>query len=343
MSTVCGREIYSQPEAWAGALSVVRQRQEAIRQIMAKSPVVFCGCGTSYYLALAAARVYEAVVGVPALAVPGSELFVVADEVLGPNHRGVLVALSRSGESSETVKAARFYKERGFGSVVALTAREDSALGRVGDLTVTLPWADDQSVVMTCSFTTLLLTAWAMAAVVAGDQDLMAELDKLPGLAPEALASGALLAAELGQDLRYDQFIFLGMGSYLGLAYEGMLKLKEMTQVPAEAYSPLEFRHGPISIVKPGTAVVLLCREQGAEYSGALVADIKRCGGRVVAVGHPTANLEADHTLPLGDGLSDRSRGLLYLPFLQLLGLRRALALGRNPDQPANLNRVVLI
>jgi glutamine---fructose-6-phosphate transaminase (isomerizing) len=253
----------------------------------------------------------------------------------------LLVAVSRSGETSETVLATRRFRERRLGSVLVLTARAESSLGREGDLTLALPWADDQSVVMTRSFTTLLLAAWSLAAAVAGDRALQSELEQLPSLCGAAIEEAWPLAARLGEAKEWDHFIYLGMGAYGGLALEGMLKLKEMTRVPCEAYAPLEFRHGPISVVTERTTAILLCQEAGAPYHGSLLADIRKEGGRTVAVGHPVDGLPADHLLPLGEGLSDRSRGLLYMPLLQLFALQRALTLGLNPDQPQKLARVV--
>ncbi len=338
------QEILAQPEGWAGAIGTATRLAPELRRLMAGAPVVFCGCGTSRHLAIAAARIHQEVAGVASLPIAASEVFLVPEGVLPPGHKGPLVAFSRSGETTETVLAARFYRERGFGSVIGVTARADSALAAASDLSLVLPWADDQSVVMTCSFTTMLLAVWTAAALVAGDETYLAELKRLPDLAAGAIDASRPLAARLGRDAGLGHFVFLGLGGYLGLALEGMLKLKEMTQIPAEAYSPLEFRHGPISVVDRATAVVLLATDRGSRYFRDLLADVRRCGGRTVAVGHPLEELGADQNLPLGaagTGLTDRSRGLLYMPFLQLLALERAVALGRDPDRPQNLTRVV--
>lgn len=340
-ATRTGQEILAQPEAWAGALGAVAACSDRLQAVAADRPALFCGCGTSYYLAIAAARTYQQVTGLTARAVPASELFLAPEGILARGHQGPLIAISRSGETTETVRAARFYKEGGYGSVVSITARATSQLGQVGDVTVELPWADDQSVVMTRSFTTMLLACWAMAAAVAEDDAYRAELARLPALAATAIAEGLPLARQLGRDLEADRFVFLGLGAYLGFALEGMLKLKEMTEVDCEAYNPLEFRHGPISILHERTTAILLCSDAGADYYANLLADIAQLGARTVAVGQPQDGLGAHLSLPLGAGLTDRSRGLLYLPFLQLLGLERALALGFDPDKPRKLNRVV--
>lgn len=351
------KEILAQPEAWARAFRLTAEAAPEIRRLLAGVPAIFCGCGTSRYLAIAAARVHQEVTGQVAHPVAASEVFLAPESVLTPGHRGALVAFSRSGETTETVMAARYYREHGYGPVVGVTAEAGSSLVGAVDLPLVFPWASDQSVVMTRSFTTMLLGGWTAAAVAAGDKAYLAELERLPALASQAIETSRPFAARLGQDDRLRQFVFLGMGGYLGLAYEGMLKLKEMTQVPTEAYSPLEFRHGPISIVDSATAVVLLATERGSRYFPDLLAHAKKCGARTVAVGYPVEGLGADEVLPLGGpgaagpgatgaagpgpALTDRSRGLLCMPFLQLLAFERALALGRDPDRPQHLSRVV--
>lgn len=115
-----------------------------------------------------------------------------------------------------------------------------------------------------------------------------------------------------------------------------------MTQTPCEAYNPLEFRHGPISTVGAGTAVVLLEGLRERAYMAAIESDVKRFGA-YVAVLAPYQAANADLALGLPEDFSDIARGVLYLPALQFLAYHRALALGLNPDRPRNLRQVVLL
>ncbi len=136
--------------------------------------------------------------------------------------------------------------------------------------------------------------------------------------------------------------IFLGLGPNEGLAEEATLKLKEMTQSPCEAYNPLEFRHGPISIVDERTLVMLFEGVREEAYLADVERDLKRHGAHVVAVGPHAAN-GADERLVIGAGLSDLARCVLYLPVAQLFAYNRALAKGLDPDRPRNLNQVVVL
>ncbi|MGE5559436.1 MAG: SIS domain-containing protein [Chloroflexota bacterium] len=334
------RELSDQPRAWARTIACVAEQVEQLRPLLA-GQAVFTGCGSSYFLAIAAARVHQQVTGRPATAIPASELFLAADSALPSGQRGPLVAFSRSGDTTETLRAAAYYRDRGLGPVIGVTANAESPLARDTSAAIVLPWADDRSIVMTRGFTSMLLASWLASAHLAGDQAFLTELGRLPGEAVTVLDQARPLASGLGRNLGLGRFIYLGLAEQYGLAREAMLKMKEMTQVASEAYSPLEFRHGPISVVDDSTLVVLFSTERGADYYRALLSDVRRCGGQTLAVGLPVAPDVANFTLPLGGELSDRGRGLLAMLFMQLLALERALALGRNPEQPQNLTRVV--
>ncbi|MEJ7653545.1 MAG: SIS domain-containing protein [Chloroflexia bacterium] len=143
-------------------------------------------------------------------------------------------------------------------------------------------------------------------------------------------------------NLTQRHFVYLGLGIKHGLAQEATLKLKETTQTPCEAYSTLEFRHGPISIIEPGVAVVILGGMREQYYLPSLMADVREYGGYVAALA-PYETEHTDHALQLPEGLSDVARAILYMPALQFLAYYRALAVGLDPDQPRNLNQVVVI
>jgi glucosamine--fructose-6-phosphate aminotransferase (isomerizing) len=257
--------------------------------------------------------------------VPASELILSNRTFLAPGQQAVLVGFSRSGETTETVTAL----QRHHGRKIAVSCRTGGALSAAGDIAVELPAADDQSVVETSAFTTMLLAALLIAADLAGDADLRRELTRVPGKLEERLEDQQSMAEQLGGALaEHQSFIFLGLGPFYGLALEAMLKMKELTQVPCEAYSPLEFRHGPISMVNPGTLAVLIGSRRARDQETAVLADIQEFGGR---------------TFNLAPGANELATAVLQMPFLQLLAYYRAVALGKDPEQPRHLSRVVTL
>jgi glucosamine--fructose-6-phosphate aminotransferase (isomerizing) len=255
----------------------------------------------------------------------------------------VAFVISRSGTTSEAVRAAQHLAARGAGtSVVAITCREDSALAAAAEHVVALPHVVEQSVVMTQSFTSMLLALQSIAALIAGDAELEAQLDRVPELGRAGMDQAEAVARRLGEDLALDTFIFLGLGPGYGLAQEATLKLKEMTQTPCEAYNPLEFRHGPISVVRPGTAVVLLEGERERDYMPDVERDVRELGAHVTTVA-PYGGDGVDASVQLPAGLADIARGVLYMPALQLLAFHRATARDLDPDRPRHLAHVVLL
>lgn len=339
-------EIRNQPRAWQAVVETVADRWPGIAAGLHLGPeaqVLFCGSGTSLYLAQAAASVFQEATGRVAKAVPASEVFLSPGSTVP--RRGPVVAfiISRSGTTSEAVIAADFLRRTApHVRTVGLTCKAGTKLAATVEAALELPFAEERSVVMTQSFTSMLLALHLIAAVVADDGALRAELARLPALVDGRLDEFEAFGRELGERRELARFVFLGLGPNGGLAEEGTLKLKEMTQVTCEAYNPLEFRHGPISIVADDTATILLAGERERAYLDDLATDLKGFGAQVAVVG-PYAVTPADRLLLLPDGLSDLARGPLYLPPLQFLAYHRAVTLGLDPDQPRNLNQVVLL
>jgi glucosamine--fructose-6-phosphate aminotransferase (isomerizing) len=339
-------EILSQPDTWDATLATVPLQWEWVSPRLpfaAGTQTLFIGCGTSYYLARTAAVVFQELTGCTSRAVPGSEVFLSPDSIVPRSGPLVAFVISRSGTSSEAVLAARYLKTHvPHAAVVGITCSPGSDLTRESDAAIELEHANDRSVVMTRSFTNMLLALQLIAAEVAGSATHRAELARLPGLLRQRFDEMGDFARDLGRrgDLR--RFIYLGLGPNDGLAAEATLKLKEMTQVECEPYNPLEFRHGAISMVREDTAVVVLAGLRDREYVGDVEAHVKRFGAHVATIA-PYASAHAETAIRLPDGLSDVTRPVLYLPPVQLLAYERAVLLGLDPDAPRNLGHVVVL
>lgn len=339
-------EIQNQATAWRRTIPSVIDQWEYIRDTLLLPPethFLFVGSGTSFYLAQAAAQSFQEITGHVSHPVPSSEIFLTPASTIPGDVPVVAFVISRSGSTSEAVMAADYLGRHCPNvDVVGLTCNMETELEGRSRHAITLPHASEQSVVMTQSFTSMLLALQVIAGLIATDNGLLDEFGKLPDLLTESMPAMQEFAERVGDDLSQEQYIYLGLGAYRGLAAEATLKLKEMTQTPCEAYNPLEFRHGPISIVSPGTTAVLLEGLRERTYLPDLEADVKGHGARV-AVLSPYVSPHADVALDLPEGLSDIGRCLLYLPPLQLIAYFRARALGLNPDEPRYLAQVVVL
>ena len=334
-------EIVEQPEAWAAAIrSFDAAAPEVARLFREGSPdeVIFTGCGSSYYLSMTAAAALQRVAGLRSRAVPASEILQFPRGVFVPGSRPLLVASSRSGMTTETLRALEIARRRG-SATLSLTCAPRSPLARGADFCIISPKGHEESVVMTKSFSSLLLLGLLLAAQRAGDAGLRRELHRLPALGRRVLKIALPLMRDVG--MAASRFVFLGAGPAHGIAWEAMLKLTEMAQRPAVTYHPLEFRHGPIAAAGPGTVAVLFGTEGGKRLEKALVRDLRRQGVSVVALGDDWSMAEAETEVALGVGLSDAARSVLYLPFAQLLAYHRAVGAGLDPDRPQHLSSVV--
>ncbi len=284
-------ELASQPEMWAA----VAARQDLLDLLPAAGEkVAVVGCGTSWFVAQSYAQLRErAGLGV-------TDAFAASEAPLGRDYDAI-VAISRSGTTSEV---AQFFRQvTGDARKIAILGVVDSPVAAVSDVVIPLEFADEQSVVQTRFATTAL----ALLRASTGDS-----LEKAIADAETVLAEPldeTLLGAE--------QFSFLGMGWTFGLAQEAALKLREATQAWTEAYSSMEYRHGPIAIAAPGRVTW----QFGAAPEG-LAADVARTGASFIEDDlDPMAALVKAHRV----------------------ALERALALGLDPDVPRNLTRSVIL
>ena len=339
-------EIRSQAEVWRSTIEAgERQWAEIAPSIpfTAGTQLLLVGSGSSLHIARTAAHTFQETTHRVARAVASSEVFLSGASVVPRDVPVLAFVISRSGETSEAVMAAGHLIENFQNvTVIGLTCNGDTNLVRRAHHSINLPDAAESSVVMTRSFTSMILALQVIAGLVGNDEDLLAGLRRLPDLLDQHMERFEEFGRSLGRNSTLQQFIFLGLGPNEGIAQDATLKLKEMTQAASEAYNPLEFRHGPISIIHESTAVVIIEGLRDRAFMPDLEADLKRRGAYVAAVA-PYRPASADLTLELATDISDLARCILYMPSLQLIAYHRAVGAGLDPDQPLNLTHVVLL
>jgi len=325
------REIKTQTDAWAQAIEVTRNL--SVPQAEHYQQVIFTGCGSTYYLSLAAAALYQELTGCPARAVPASELLLNPQTIL-TDQKTLLVAVSRSGATSETVKAVETFKAEIRGEVVVIS-NYDEALSRLADVNIVIAKGQEESVAQTRSFASMYVAASAFCARMAKRDVLLGAMETLPDLGTSLIDKYEASAKEIGSNLEFDRFYFLGSGTRYGLACEVNLKMKEMTLTHSEPFHFLEFRHGPMSMVNEKAVVVGMLSDANRSLEMKVLSEMKSLGGAVTSLGETEADVE------FKSGIPESVRGVLYLPVLQLMAFYRSLAKGLNPDRPKNLTAVV--
>lgn len=286
--------------------------------------LVFVGCGTSYYLAQTLASSANKA-GRPAIAVPGAE-WLNRPSFFWPDWTNThVVVISRSGETTEAVAAAKHSRANG-AFVTGLTVEAESSLAKNCDQLVASPTHPEEGIVMTVSASLMLLIGLQMLGQV-----LPAKIAR----SAEALARS--LDASLSSRMHErSHVVFLGGGPLYGIASEGALKLMEMSQVMTQAFHPLEYRHGPISLVDEKTAAVMLYSADQKDAEAKLVEELQEKGAFVVGLGGP-----GDLSLTVDADLE--TAALVLLPALQILGERVAQSRNLDTVAPRHLTKVVTL
>ena len=337
------REILQQSTTWKKTLHYLQEKESYFSQFLAETHdnVIFTGCGSCYNLSLVSSHLWQTGKQIPAKGVPASEIFLFPEGVFLPQNQYLLFGISRSGETTETIKALQYFKDKFRGKTVGVSCEENSSLLKVADYQMSFPFAREESVVMTQSFPSILLSLLFLSLPPNKNID---DLSSLPEILEKYLPSGEKVIKDLASNLSFDKFIFLGSGPYYGIAWEGSLKFKEMSVTPTETFRFLEFRHGPKSVVDEKTLIIALTSQRAFSWEKEVVMEMIDLGATILHLGKNSLNSSrAIEIIFPEESLDDFSLPVLYLPFLQLLGYYRAKNKGLNPDSPRHLTKVVKI
>lgn len=330
-------EIQSQPHAWEQSLANIATSELELLKLalsMDYEQVILTGCGSTYYLAIAAAASLREIAQTDALALPASELWLNPNTCFPSPRQTLLIALSRSGETTETLRAVEAFRHAQRGPILTLSCYADRPLAHMGDVNLVLPAGQERSIAQTRAFSSLYIGTLAFASLRAKRSYLYEALHQLPVACSTILEQAHETARTLGNDQSITRCFFLGSGARYGLAAELSLKMKEMSLSESEPFHMLEFRHGPQSMARQGTLIVGLLSEAQRQHEEAVLNEMERLGASVVRVGSPPADIQLA-------ALPEAIRGPLYLPFGQMLAYERAIARGLTPDRPSQLEAVV--
>lgn len=350
------KEIFEQPRAFGDTLEGV----EGITPTLfgKKAEVVFkdvnrvliIACGTSFYAGLTAKYWLEAVAGMPCDVEVASE-YRYREPVTDP--KTLVVTVSQSGETADTIAALKFAKSRGMAKTLAVCNVAQSALVRESLLHYITRAGVEIGVASTKAFTTQLAALYLLTLVFAklrGRLDEKAEAEALTRLRHVPTALTAVLALEpqiiawAERFARKEHALFLGRGMHYPIALEGALKLKEISYIHAEAYPAGELKHGPLALVDENMPVVTIApNDELIEKLKSNMQEVRARGGElyVFADGDSAiASEEHVHVIRLPENYGDLSPVLHVVP-LQLLAYHTALARGTDVDKPRNLAKSV--
>ncbi len=329
MKTYTELEIESQFETLKKILGRKNELLKEVRDLNIEDydEVIFVGCGSSYYISLIGVSFFRKLFSLPSEAIPGGEVLLSPDTHLKSDKKYLVFLISRSGESTETVRAGEFLKANYNTKIISLTTEPESSLVKIGDISIILDEAREKSVVMTQSFTAMVTFLLSLFRTWKGEEIFDVNL---VDNAEEFYLSKRDKIKELLREREFEHFVFLGQGYAYGLAQEGALKVKEMSIGFSEGFHSLEYRHGPKSIITRRSLIFIFPLFPKEEKK--LAEELESLGGKVVY-------LDEGWGLP-GD-VDKEFLYLFWIPMFHEFGLQRALFRGLNPDNPKNLTKVV--
>jgi glutamine---fructose-6-phosphate transaminase (isomerizing) len=339
-------EILSEPATWKSCFKTMEQSGE-LQWLNEKLPRniewVFIGCGSSFYLAQAAAASWSILTGEKARALPASEITLFPQLFLAACQP---VLITRSGYTSEALQAAEYLEKKLNLKTFAITCGTDTPIEKIASHCVKLNAADEKSTVMTRSFTSMLITLQSLAAIRGKRGEFLAALGNLPDQLTARLNTIHSTMKSLAESRSFADYVFLGQGPFFGIAQESMLKVKEMSCSYAQCFHTLEFRHGPKSIVGPETLITFIISETGFAAEVQVLEEIKKLGGTTLAISNvsdSTIRRAADYSVELSLDVPETARAAASVIPGQLLGFYTGIKKGLNPDEPRNLSRVVML
>ncbi|MEZ9827737.1 glutamine--fructose-6-phosphate transaminase (isomerizing) [Vibrio cyclitrophicus] len=355
------KEIFEQPTAlintMEGRISETSVITNAIgvkaEEILSKvEHVQIIACGTSYNSGMAARYWFESLAGVSCDVEIASE-FRYRDFVVRPN--SLLVTLSQSGETADTLAALRLAKEKGYMSAMTICNVAGSSLVRESDFAFMTRAGTEIGVASTKAFTTQLADMLMMVTSIGRLQgrineekeaEIVQALHQLPADIEKALAFDKEIEALAPDFADKHHTLFLGRGEFYPIAMEASLKLKEISYIHAEAYAAGELKHGPLALIDADMPVVVIAPSNDLlEKLKSNVEEVRARGGLLYVFADEDAGFESDENMKIikMPHVSEVTAPIYYTVPMQLLSYHVALIKGTDVDQPRNLAKAVTV
>ena len=351
------KEIFEQPRAIGDTLANIASFGPELfgantEDWKAFDQILILACGTSYYSACVAKYWLEDIAGIPTQVEIASEY---RYRTTVPNPKTLIVVVSQSGETADTLAALRHAKALGHPYTLAICNVASSAMVRETNWHFLTKAGTEIGVASTKAFTTQLLALYLLAVSIAKragrisvekEKELLRELRHLPKALHAVLALEPQIIAWSEAFSKCENALFLGRGLHYPIALEGALKLKEISYIHAEAYPAGELKHGPLALVTDKMPVVTIApKDDLLEKLKSNMQEVKARGGKLyVFADHDTeiVNSEGINVIRLPEHYGNLSPILHVVP-LQLLAYHTACARGTDVDKPRNLAKSVTV
>jgi len=354
------KEILEQPKALSTCMGGRIDRQSGkiklggianhLRELTRTKHIILTGCGTAFHAALVGEFLFEHLARIPTETEYASE-FRYRNPVIEDGT--VVIAISQSGETADTLAAVEQAKERG-ATVLGIVNVVGSSIARATDAGIYLHVGPEIGVASTKAFTAQVAVL-TMLAIELGRRkhigsteaaDYIDELSRIPAKMTRVLEQSEHIKQIAAANVDKDNWLFLGRGFNYPVALEGALKLKEISYIHAEGLPAAEMKHGPIALIADGMPAVFIATS-GPQYDKIMgnIAEVKARGGKIIVVateGDENIKQHADHLITVPDAPEPLQPMLTVVP-LQLLAYHAAVLRGHDVDKPRNLAKSVTV
>jgi glucosamine--fructose-6-phosphate aminotransferase (isomerizing) len=352
------KEIFEQPQAVADTLEGVEGIAPSIfgekaAEVFAKTErILILACGTSYYAGLTASHWLESMARIPVTVEIASE-FRYRNPV--PQANTLVVTISQSGETADTLAALRYAKDIGMEQSLTICNVATSAMVRECDLAYLTRAGAEVSVASTKAFTTQLCALFLLALTFAKQRGHLSAADEaehlhrarhLPNAIKAVLALEPTIQSWAAQFAMRENALFLGRGLHHPIALEGALKLKEISYIHAEAYPAGELKHGPLSLVTDAMPVVTVAPNDALlDKLRSNMQEVKARDGVLYVLADADTDIKSEpgmHVIRMPEHYGALSP-ILHTVALQLLAYHTSVLRGTDVDKPRNLAKSVTV
>ena len=355
------KEIHEQPKS---ILDTLRGRIDPVtkdvilggifdfeQRIVKANRIIIVACGTSWHAGLIGEYLFEDLARIPVEVEYASE-FRYRNPII--NESDVVLAISQSGETADTLAALQLAKEKG-ATILGICNVVGSSIPRLTDAGIYTHAGPEIGVASTKAFTTQVAVLTLMALLFAKQKgkisktnyrQIIRELELIPEKIKKVLKTEKQIKEIANEFKDVSNFLYLGRGYNFPVALEGALKLKEISYIHAEGYPAAEMKHGPIALIDDDMPIVVIATKKG-NYDKIVsnIQEVKSRGGRLIAIvteGDVTVKEMADYCIEIPSCFEELTPLLSNIP-LQLLAYHIALLRGCNVDQPRNLAKSVTV
>ena len=338
-------EISSQVRSWKENFDIIVGEDTKISTDLFSKDfdrIIFFGCGTSYNLAMAASFFTNTVSDFDSIAFPSSELLFNQESYIDKDKNYLLISFSRSGETTESIEVMNLFKDQDKMRTFTFTCREKNSLVNVSDDHYLCKNAEEKSIAMTKSFSTMLFSYCIMLTKFLGNKERLKQFSDLCVYLESKMSSLFDDIKEYIDENDFNSYFTLGSGFNYPLAVEADLKMKEMSQIQNYSYHIFEFNHGPKALLSEDFMVLFLTISKKLRNVDIVVNEIIKSGSKITIIGKGIEEIKKLNNIKyfLDDVILEDElvESFINIPVSQIFAYTKTIKQNLDPDKPRGLD-----